>query len=102
MSSVPEWSESAQQIGKSLSDHWAQALQSFGGLASGAGTVLPSLEGIANVPQITFDSGKPFFNSFQSFTSEKVMFCRKLLASSFSFGLYGIIFRFILTHPRYL
>jgi polyhydroxyalkanoate synthase len=53
---VPDWAESAQQFGKSLSDHWAHALQSYGGLANGA--ALPQLPTLPDVPHITFDAGK--------------------------------------------
>jgi polyhydroxyalkanoate synthase len=56
MNSVPDWAESAQQFGKSLSDSWAQALRSFGGLANGA--ALPQLPAIASLPLITFDAAK--------------------------------------------
>jgi polyhydroxyalkanoate synthase len=56
MNSVPDWAAGAQQFGKSLGDNWAQALQSFGGLANGS--PLPQLPSVPGVPQITFDATK--------------------------------------------
>jgi polyhydroxyalkanoate synthase len=56
MNSVPDWAESAQQFGKSLGDSWAQALQSFGGLANGA--ALPRMPALPDFPRIAFDPAK--------------------------------------------
>src|SRR5213595_65613 len=56
MNSVPDWADSAQQFGKDLSEHWVHALQSFGGLANGAG--VSSLPNIPEIPQINFSPEK--------------------------------------------
>jgi polyhydroxyalkanoate synthase subunit PhaC len=56
MNAAPDWATGAQQFGKNLSEQWAHALESFGGLASGA--AMPQLPVLPGLPQITFDSAK--------------------------------------------
>src|SRR4051812_29647653 len=63
MNSQPSWTdgahlfqENAQQLQKSIGDYWANALQSFGGLANGA--AMPQLPQLPDVPQISFDPAK--------------------------------------------
>ena len=48
MNSLPDWAASSQQ--------WAQAMQSFGGLAQGM--PMPQLPSMPDFPQITFDPQK--------------------------------------------
>ncbi|MBE7939922.1 MULTISPECIES: class I poly(R)-hydroxyalkanoic acid synthase [Ramlibacter] len=43
MNSVPQWGQGAQQFQQNITQGWAQALQSFGGLAGNTGQALPQL-----------------------------------------------------------
>jgi polyhydroxyalkanoate synthase subunit PhaC len=57
--SAQQFQQNAQQLQDSLSGYWAQALQSFGGLAGGAAMPqLPSLPSLPDFPQISFDPSK--------------------------------------------
>ena len=56
MNSVPDWSAATQQFQKSLGEYWSNALQSFGGLAQGAG--MQPMASLPDLPHITFDPKK--------------------------------------------
>jgi polyhydroxyalkanoate synthase len=53
MNSDADWMASSQQFQQDLGDNWSKALQSFGGLSSGAG--MPAMP---PMPQISFSPGK--------------------------------------------
>ena len=56
MNSEPVWAQSAQALQQDLTQNWAKALQSFGGLAMGANGSVAA--GLPALPQISFSPEK--------------------------------------------